>query len=43
MNEISEIKMVKSKYYSNEENKIYISLKRKSKSINQFYYNLEYK
>ena len=38
MNEISEIKMVKSKYYSNEENKIYISLKRKSKSINQFYY-----
>ena len=38
MNEISEIKMVKSKYYSNEENKIYISLKRKSKSLNQFYY-----
>ena len=38
MNEISEIKMVKSKYYSNEENKIYISLKRKSKTINQFYY-----
>ena len=32
------IKMIKTKYYDNTENKIYISLKRKSKNINQFYY-----
>ena len=32
------IKMIKTKYYDNIENKIYISLKRKSKNINQFYY-----
>ena len=33
------IKMIKTKYYGNySENKIYISLKRKSKNINQFYY-----
>ena len=39
MNEINSIKMIKNKYYENSENKIYISLKRKSKNINQFYYN----
>ena len=38
MNEISNIKMIKTKYYENSENKIYISLKRKQKNINQFYY-----
>ena len=31
--------MIKTKYYENSENKIFISLKRKSKNINQFYYN----
>ena len=38
MNELSNIKMIKAKYYENSENKIYVSLKRKSKNINQFYY-----
>ena len=36
--EENNIKMIKTKYYDNTENKIYISLKRKSKNINQFYY-----
>ena len=39
MEGINNIKMIKNKYYENSENKIYISLKRKSKNINQFYYN----
>ena len=39
MEEIKSIKMIKTKYYENSENKIFISLKRKSKNINQFYYN----
>ena len=38
MEETNKIKMIKSKYYDNTENKIYVSLKRKSKNINQFYY-----
>ena len=39
MDEESNIKMIKAKYNGNsEENKIFISLKRKSKNINQFYY-----
>ena len=38
MEESSNIKMIKSKYYDNTENKIFVSLKRKSKNINQFYY-----
>ena len=38
MNEINSIKMIKTKYYENSENKIFVSLKRKSKNINQFYY-----
>ena len=36
--EENNIKMIKTKYYDITENKIYISLKRKSKNINQFYY-----
>ena len=38
MNEISNIKMIKAKYYENSENKIYISLKRKKNNIKEFYY-----
>ena len=38
MEESNNIKMIKSKYYDNTENKIFVSLKRKSKNINQFYY-----
>ena len=38
MSEINSIKMIKAKYYDNTENKIFVSLKRKSKNINQFYY-----
>ena len=38
MSEINSIKMIKTKYYDNTENKIFVSLKRKSKNINQFYY-----
>ena len=40
MKEENDIKMIKAKYTgNNKENKIFISLKRKSKNINQFYYN----
>ena len=39
MDEENNIKMIKTKYNGNSaENKIFISLKRKSKNINQFYY-----
>ena len=39
MKEENDIKMIKAKYTgNNKENKIFISLKRKSKNINQFYY-----
>jgi hypothetical protein len=38
MEDSNNIKMIKSKYYDNTENKIFVSLKRKSKNINQFYY-----
>ena len=38
MEDSNNIKMIKSKYYDNIENKIFVSLKRKSKNINQFYY-----
>ena len=39
MKEENDIKMIKSKYTgNNKENKIFISLKRKPKNINQFYY-----
>ena len=39
MDEKKNIKMIKTKYSGNyAENKIFISLKRKSKNINQFYY-----
>ena len=38
MEDSNNIKMIKSKYYDNSENKIFVSLKRKSKNINQFYY-----
>ena len=38
MEESNNIKMIKTKYYDNTENKIFVSLKRKSKNINQFYY-----
>ena len=40
MKEENDIKMIKAKYTgNNKENRIFISLKRKSKNINQFYYN----
>ena len=40
MKEEKDIKMIKVKYIgNNKENKIFISLKRKSKNINHFYYN----
>ena len=39
MKEENDIKMIKTKYTgNNKENKIFISLKRKSQNINQFYY-----
>ena len=39
MKEENDIKMIKAKYTgNNKENRIFISLKRKSKNINQFYY-----
>ena len=40
MKEENDIKMIKAKYTgNNKENRIFISLKRKSKNINHFYYN----
>ena len=39
MDEKNDIKMIKTKYVGKcVENKIYLSLKRKTKNINQFYY-----